>query len=140
MFLKGHATGYDLYSNISMLLLVRVFEPTMCLFLLLFFNPSSDQRVDGFGRCVMIIRNAISWRSVVNCCTSMSPKIFGNNWLIPLGVTTQDIGISKKSYFRVKASTHFPMNSLRNKQFKRGRGDHPNSVYTVYQLIWKTKW
>lgn len=63
------------------------------LFFLLFFNLSSDQTVDDFGRCVMIIENVISWRSIVNRCTSMSPKIFGNNWLIPLGITAQDVGI-----------------------------------------------
>lgn len=36
-----------------------------------------------------------------------------------------------------KASTHFPMNSLRNEQFKRGHGNHPNSICAVHQLTYK---
>lgn len=72
--LDGYAVHYGLHSFILMLPSVRVFKPLLAYFYY-FFKPGSDQTLDGFGRCAIIIQNVISWRSVVNRCKSMSPKL-----------------------------------------------------------------
>lgn len=134
IFSKASIASYVLHSHILMLPFVRVFETTMYLFFIISLNLAVIRQLTILEDMLWSYRTWFHGEVRLTIAEVCHWDFFAKNWLVPLGITAQDI-VSWEEL--VQASNPFPLYSLRNEKFKREPGYYPSSICALRQLTWK---